>query len=271
MNIKHLLNTLAVILTAALLSPVYAEPVQLQKEYQKNRQQQHNNKHAKKQADQTRQRHQHSIKTERKTDKQHTIRHQHRDKKTDVRRHAQHPVKSYAKYPKQLNTRRQIRHDRYRNFYRHYRNDQNDHRRYEYRRGHKLLWLTPRHRIYHNIRIIRPFGHTYYGYGYYLSDRNAWRWLSLTAISLKLLDLVNEQAQREYEDAQIRATEADVGERIYWDTDDAYGYVVTTREGRNQSGLPCREFQQSITVGGKSEEAYGTACLQPDGAWKIVD
>ena len=33
----------------------------------------------------------------------------------------------------------------------------------------------------------------------------------------------------------------------------------------------CREFQQTITVGGKTEKAYGTACRQPDGAWKIVE
>ena len=36
------------------------------------------------------------------------------------------------------------------------------------------------------------------------------------------------------------------------------------------SGQVCREFQQTVTVGGKSEQAYGTACRQPDGSWKIV-
>ena len=33
----------------------------------------------------------------------------------------------------------------------------------------------------------------------------------------------------------------------------------------------CREFQQTITVGGKTERAYGRACRQPDGSWKIVN
>jgi surface antigen len=32
----------------------------------------------------------------------------------------------------------------------------------------------------------------------------------------------------------------------------------------------CREFQQTIIVGGKPQQAYGTACRQPDGAWQIV-
>lgn len=33
----------------------------------------------------------------------------------------------------------------------------------------------------------------------------------------------------------------------------------------------CREFQQTITVGGKTERAYGRACRQPDGSWKIMN
>lgn len=36
------------------------------------------------------------------------------------------------------------------------------------------------------------------------------------------------------------------------------------------SGEYCREYQTEITVGGKVQQAYGTACRQPDGQWKIV-
>lgn len=32
----------------------------------------------------------------------------------------------------------------------------------------------------------------------------------------------------------------------------------------------CREFQREVIIDGKPERAYGTACLQPDGSWKIV-
>ncbi len=35
------------------------------------------------------------------------------------------------------------------------------------------------------------------------------------------------------------------------------------------SNQTCREFQQTITVGGKQESGYGTACRQPDGSWQI--
>lgn len=37
-----------------------------------------------------------------------------------------------------------------------------------------------------------------------------------------------------------------------------------------QSDPTCREFQQSITVGGQVQEGWGTTCLQPDGTWKIM-
>ncbi len=36
------------------------------------------------------------------------------------------------------------------------------------------------------------------------------------------------------------------------------------------NGQYCREFTQTINVGGKSEQGVGTACRQPDGSWRIV-
>jgi surface antigen len=48
------------------------------------------------------------------------------------------------------------------------------------------------------------------------------------------------------------------------------GTVTPTRTYRSDSGTYCREFQQTVTIGGKTEDAYGTACRQPDGSWKIV-
>src|SRR5579883_3499132 len=32
----------------------------------------------------------------------------------------------------------------------------------------------------------------------------------------------------------------------------------------------CREFQQTILIGGQMQKAYGTACRQADGTWRIV-
>jgi hypothetical protein len=32
----------------------------------------------------------------------------------------------------------------------------------------------------------------------------------------------------------------------------------------------CREFQNTVIVGGVRQQAYGTTCQQPDGSWKIA-
>ena len=39
---------------------------------------------------------------------------------------------------------------------------------------------------------------------------------------------------------------------------------------QNSEGQYCREYQQTVTIAGRTEEAYGTACRQPDGSWKII-
>jgi len=33
----------------------------------------------------------------------------------------------------------------------------------------------------------------------------------------------------------------------------------------------CREYTRTVSIGNRQEVAYGTACYQPDGSWKIVD
>lgn len=145
--------------------------------------------------------------------------------------------------------------------------------RYKTQPYHKntLVVVTPRKRVYHNVTVYRPYGHAYFGYGHHHNDNDALKWLAFTAIAIKLLDNLNEASQREHEAAQVKATTAPVGEEINWHTDSSSGSVVTTKEGTNKSGLTCREFQQTITIGGETEQAYGTACLQADGAWKIVE
>jgi surface antigen len=77
----------------------------------------------------------------------------------------------------------------------------------------------------------------------------------------------------EMEKASTRATTAPIGQPISWRNPDSgnSGTVTPTREGTAANGDYCREFQQSVTVGGKSEQAFGTACRQPDGSWKVVN
>jgi len=75
------------------------------------------------------------------------------------------------------------------------------------------------------------------------------------------------------EQASTKATTAPLGQPISWSNPDSghSGTVTPTREGTAANGDYCREFQQTVTVGGKTEKAFGTACRQPDGSWKIVN
>jgi len=139
-------------------------------------------------------------------------------------------------------------------------------------RYRRHVYQVPPRRIrhYRDVIIVRPHGHWYHGYGHHHDDASAYSWLAFTAISLGILTLLSVSQQRTHEQAQIYATRAPVGETIYWRDRGASGSVTPLRDGYAESGLYCREFQQRVTIGGRSEEAYGTACQQPDGAWKIV-
>lgn len=48
------------------------------------------------------------------------------------------------------------------------------------------------------------------------------------------------------------------------------GTFTPTKTYQESSGRYCREYQQTITINGKTEQGYGTACRQPDGSWQIV-
>lgn len=130
--------------------------------------------------------------------------------------------------------------------------------------------LAPRRRIFRTLSVYRPYGPTIYGYGFHDTDAQAARWLAFTAITLAALDQMDEEQLRYHEQAQIEATNAPLGEAIIWQNGSAAGSVTALREGVDASGYTCREFQHSVMIGGQSETAYGTACLQADGAWEIV-
>lgn len=42
------------------------------------------------------------------------------------------------------------------------------------------------------------------------------------------------------------------------------------RGGTDRSGDHCRDYRQTVTVGGQPSTAYGTACRQADGSWKLI-
>jgi surface antigen len=53
--------------------------------------------------------------------------------------------------------------------------------------------------------------------------------------------------------------------------DSGASYQVTpTRTWQEQDGRYCREYTTTVRIGGKPQQAYGTACRQPDGSWQRV-
>jgi surface antigen len=81
-----------------------------------------------------------------------------------------------------------------------------------------------------------------------------------------------ERVQRSTVDALER------GERARWENPDTGNYGYVTPQTKPMKPRPdergqyeyCREFQQTVVIGGEREQAYGRACQQPDGDWKIV-
>jgi surface antigen len=77
--------------------------------------------------------------------------------------------------------------------------------------------------------------------------------------------IANETAQRSLETTPS-------GHSSGWQNPDTgnSGSFTPTRTYQQADGTYCREFTQEIVVAGKREQAFGTACRQADGTWKIV-
>ena len=62
------------------------------------------------------------------------------------------------------------------------------------------------------------------------------------------------------------------GHTVGWRNPDSghSGTFTPTSTYESPSGQYCREFQQTVSLGGRMERAYGTACRRPDGSWEIT-
>ena len=71
-------------------------------------------------------------------------------------------------------------------------------------------------------------------------------------------------AQKAFEDGRS-------GKPTAWNNPDTgnSGSITPTRTYQLANGTYCREYHQTITVSGEQHQAYGTACRQADGTWKI--
>jgi surface antigen len=84
-----------------------------------------------------------------------------------------------------------------------------------------------------------------------------------------------DKADRLYADRTMNSAleTAHTGQAVAWQNPDSrnsgsFTPVRTFQEPN--SGQYCREYQQTVIVGGKSQQAYGKACRMPDGTWKIA-
>lgn len=84
------------------------------------------------------------------------------------------------------------------------------------------------------------------------------------ALDQKDKEMAQQAAQRAFENSRS-------GESSAWQNPDSgnSGSITPTRTYQAPSGQYCREYQQDIIVGGKTEKSYGTACRQADGSWRI--
>lgn len=85
------------------------------------------------------------------------------------------------------------------------------------------------------------------------------------------LDRADMQA---YNSTSQRALEtAQPGQTLPWKNAQSgnYGSITPSSYYQTSNGEYCREYSQTIVVGGKKQDGYGTACRQPDGTWKIVE
>lgn len=77
-----------------------------------------------------------------------------------------------------------------------------------------------------------------------------------------------------YKKTQQTALEtAHAGETLPWRNPKSgnSGSFTPSNYYQNDSGEYCREYSQTIQVGGRTEEAYGKACRKEDGSWQIVN
>lgn len=105
--------------------------------------------------------------------------------------------------------------------------------------------------------------------------------LAATAAGVVLGGLVGSEIGRSLDDvdrlqaeqAQVQATAAPIGQTIVWNNPDSgnSGTITPVRDGTSAGGQYCREFQQTVTIGGRTQQTFGTACREADGTWRVIN
>jgi surface antigen len=65
---------------------------------------------------------------------------------------------------------------------------------------------------------------------------------------------------------------APTGRAVQWrNPDNGNRYTVKPTRTYYYQKQHCREYTTKAIIGGKTQEVYGKACRQPDGAWRVVN
>jgi hypothetical protein len=183
--------------------------------------------------------------------------HNHRQRareSTQDRRHAKrdaysgHRERDHHKFSKREHRRHGDHHD-----VPAYRSRHRDHDRYasKHYKHHK------RDRKHHYRHDKRHYGHGGYGAGYYRDDDDDEKLLIGLVVGGILGYALNEGSHNGADDYDT-----------YYDDSVYRGNTSTVNTSGHGTCLQEREYQTTVVVGGREVDAYGTACLQPDGSWK---
>ncbi len=75
------------------------------------------------------------------------------------------------------------------------------------------------------------------------------------------------------ETAQISLGTSPDGQTSHWSNPGTghAGTFTPTNAYRSDDDLLCRDYDQSATADGKTQDAFGTACWTDDGTWRVVE
>ena len=108
----------------------------------------------------------------------------------------------------------------------------------------------------------------YYGGSYRRNHISTFDAIALGLFGAVVIDALSDNQRSRHESAYSSALSAPVGQNIIWNDNNSNGTVRVTRDGYSGDKY-CREFQQSITVNGQQQDAWGITCQEPDGSWRI--
>ena len=90
----------------------------------------------------------------------------------------------------------------------------------------------------------------------------------------KIVQSIDETDKQKLNNTTQKSLEkSQTGQTSTWTNPDSghSGSVTPYKTYKKQNGEYCREYSQTVNIGGETHKAYGTACRRPDGTWEMVN